>query len=305
MMVPVLLIVSMLSFALIYLSPGDPVRALLSQGGGVVDEDVAAQMRSELGLDEPVPVQYAHWLGGVLTGDLGTSISTGRPVAAEIGRRMPATLFLAGVSMVIVLLISVPLGTLAAARRGGVADYAVRGLSFVGAAAPGFLVALLLVYVFAVRLRMLPSLGSMRGAGWVLPVATLVVCEAATYVRQVRTLVLAELGQDYVASERARGICLPATVARSVLPAVLPALLVLTGMTLGQLLGGTAIIETVFNWPGVGSYAVQAVTARDYPVIQGYVLLMALLFMLVNLAVDLAQARLDPRVRSELGRVRP
>ena len=274
--------------------------SLLSQGSGIVDEEVASQMRADLGLDRSLPVQYASWLGGVLQGDLGTSISTRKPVLDEIGKRLPATVFLACVSMALTLVIAVPLGVLSAVRQNKAIDYLVRAMSFVGASAPGFLVAMLLVYVFAVNLRMFPSMGSMRGVGWVLPVASLVLCETCMYVRQVRTLVLQELASGYILAQRTRGIKESAIVARSVLKAVAPSLLVLAGMTMGQLLGGTAIIETVFNWPGIGSYAVKAVLARDYPLIQGYVLLMSVFFMLINLAVDLAQAKLDPRVRASL-----
>lgn len=300
-MVPVLLLVSLLSFFLIYLSPGDPVTIMLFRGGGVVDAQVADQMRAQLGLDRPIHLQYLDWLAGVVRGDLGASIATGRPVLTEIGSRLPATLFLAVVSMAITLAVSVPLGFLVAARRNRLTDYIVRFLSFVGAAAPGFLVAMVLVLVFAVTLRWFSSLGNLKGTNWVLPVATLVVCESAVYIRQVRTLVLQELGEEYVLAERVRGIRPTATLLLSVSKAVAPALLVYTSMTLGQLLGGTAIIETVFNWPGIGQYAVSAISARDYPVIQGYVLLMGLIYMLVNLTVDIAQARIDPRVRIAAG----
>ena len=299
-MIPVLLIVSLLSFFLIYLSPGDPVTSLLSQGSGIVDQEAAAEMRAELGLDQPVHVQYLSWLAGVLQGDLGDSISTGKPVSAEIANRFPATAFLALVSMAVTLAVSIPLGFLTAVKRGRAVDYVVRFVSFVGASAPGFLVAMLLVYFFAINLHWFSSLGNLKGTNWVLPVATLVLCESCIYIRQVRTLVLQELGEGYVTAERVRGIKPLATLFLSVFKAIAPALLVYTGMTLGQLLGGTAIIETVFNWPGVGQYAVKAVSARDYPVIQGYVLMMACFYVLINLLVDLAQTRLDPRVRATL-----
>lgn len=299
-MIPVLFLVSLIAFFLIYLSPGDPVSIMLQQGGGVVDPAVADQMRHELGLDQPIYMQYLTWLCGIVQGNFGTSISTGRPVLTEIANRLPATIFLAVVAMVITLVISIPLGFLAAVKRNRAVDGIIRACSFVGASLPGFLVAMLLVFVFAITLHWFSSLGNLQGINWVLPVATLVICESAVYIRQVRVLVLQELGESYVTAERARGIAPTALLCRSVLKAILPALLVFSGMTFGQLLGGTAIIETVFNWPGIGQFAVQEVFARDYPVIQGYVVMMALFYVVINLVVDLAQAGLDPRVRAAL-----
>ena len=291
-MIPVLFLVTLISFALIYLSPGDPVSAMLFANGGTVDPEVAAQMRAELGLDQPIPLQYLSWLGGVCTGNLGTSLSSGRPVLDEILVRLPATAFLAFVSLALALAIALPLGVLAATRRNGIADYVVRMLSFVAGALPGFLV--------AIQLKWFPSMGKLQGVAWVLPVLTLALCEAAVYVRQIRTLVLQELERDYVVALRLRGVAKRDILLKSVLKAVAPTILILVGMTLGQLLGGTAIIETVFNWPGAGQYAVQEIFARDYPVIQGYVLMMSVFFLVINLIVDLLQARIDPRVHAQL-----
>lgn len=299
-MIPVLLLVSLISFALIYLSPGDPVTSLLMSGGQTVDPEVAAQMRAELGLDQPIYMQYIHWLGGICTGDLGESIVSGKPVLQELLARFPATVFLAVVSLVFTLLVSVPLGFLMAVKHNGLVDHVVRVLSFGGAAVPGFLMALLLVYVFSLQLGWLPSMGRPAGSAWVLPVLTLVLCESAVYVRLIRTMVLQELDKDYVEALRLRGIPEKRILLNSVLKAIAPTVLILVGMTLGQLLGGTAIIETVFNWPGLGQYAVQEVLARDYPVIQGYVLLLAVIFLIVNLVVDLIQMRVDPRVYAQL-----
>lgn len=299
-MIPVLLLVSLISFALIYLSPGDPVTSLLMSGGQTVDPEVAAQMRAELGLDQPIYMQYIHWLGGICTGDLGESIVSGKPVLQELLARFPATVFLAVVSLVFTLLVSVPLGFLMAVKHNGLVDHVVRVLSFGGAAVPGFLMALLLVYAFSLQLGWLPSMGRPAGSAWILPVLTLVLCESAVYVRLIRTMVLQELDKDYVEALRLRGIPEKRILLNSVLKAIAPTVLILVGMTLGQLLGGTAIIETVFNWPGLGQYAVQEVLARDYPVIQGYVLLLAVIFLIVNLVVDLIQMRVDPRVYAQL-----
>ena len=198
------------------------------------------------------------------------------------------------------MIISVPVGFLLAVKRNSLTDHVIRVLSFGGSAVPGFLMALLLVYIFALQLGWLPSMGRPSGTAWILPVLTLVICESAVYIRQIRAIVIQELEQDYVEALRMRGIPEKRILWNNVLKAVAPTILILVGMTLGQLLGGTAIIETVFNWPGLGQYAVQEVFARDYPVIQGYVLLMALIFMIVNLVVDLVQARVDPRVYAQL-----
>lgn len=300
-LIPVLFAVTLISFLLMYLSPGDPVTALLEAGGSVPDPAVVAQKRHELGLDQPVYVQYLQWVGGLFQGNLGTSIGSGRPVVTELLARMPATLFLAVVSMALALAVSVPLGCLCAQHRDSAFDRIVQLLTFAGAAVPGFLMALLLVFIFALCLHWLPSIGSLRGAGWVLPVLTLVLCESAVLIRQVRTLVLQELGQDYVRAARLRGISRHAVLVRSVLKAVAPTIVVLAAMSFAQLLGGSAIIETIFNWPGIGAYAVQAVFTRDYPVVQGYVLLMAIFFVVVNLAADVVQTRLDPRALAGLG----
>lgn len=301
-LVVVLFLVTLVSFFLMYFSPGDPVTALLSRGGTVPDPDLVAQKKAELGLDKPVVEQYAIWLSGVLQGNLGTSISSGRPVSIEIFSRMPATMFLAVVSLVLTLAVSIPLGCLCALKKNKATDVVLRLVSFVGASVPGFMMALLLVFVFSLTLHWLPSIGSMKGVGWVLPVLTLVLCESAMYIRQVRTIVLQEMEQGYVQMARLRGVSDGHIMLHSILKAAAPTILVLTGMTFAQLMGGSAIIENVFSWPGLGAYAVQAVFARDYPVVQGYVLIMAVFFVLVNLCVDLVQARIDPRARLALRR---
>ncbi len=301
-LVVVLFLVTLVSFFLMYFSPGDPVEALLSRGGTAPDPELVAQKRAELGLDKPMVEQYLAWLGGVLQGNWGTSISSGKPVAAEIFSRMPATMFLAVVSLFLTLAVSIPLGCVCALRKNKATDHLIRFISFAGASMPGFMMALVLVFVFSICLHWLPSIGSMKGTGWVLPVLTLVLCESASYIRQVRTIVLQEMEQEYVQLARLRGLSDFAILTRSVLKATAPTILVLTGMTFAQLLGGSAIIENVFNWPGIGSYAVQAVFARDYPVVQGYTLICAVLFVLVNLCVDLAQVRIDPRARAALER---
>ena len=299
-MIPVFFLVSLISFALIYVSPGDPVTSMLAANGQTVDPEVAAQMKAELGLDQPVYIQYIQWLGGICSGNLGESIVSGKPVLDELLVRFPVTVFLAVLSLVLTLIISVPVGFLLAVKRNSLTDHVIRVLSFGGSAVPGFLMALLLVYIFALQLGWLPSMGRPSGTAWILPVLTLVICESAVYIRQIRAIVIQELEQDYVEALRMRGIPEKRILWNNVLKAVAPTILILVGMTLGQLLGGTAIIETVFNWPGLGQYAVQEVFARDYPVIQGYVLLMALIFMIVNLVVDLVQARVDPRVYAQL-----
>ncbi len=298
-MFPILFIVSLVSFFLMYLAPGDPVTALLDQGSAA-SQELVEYMRAELGLDQPLYLQYFDWLMGVVRGDLGTSIVSGRPVLVEIASRLPATCFLSFVAMILTLIIAIPLGMVLARKQGRLIDLAVRGLCFVGSATPGFLMAMLLVYVFAIRLHWFSSLGSLDGSNWVLPVATLVACELPVYIRQVRSCVVHELAQDYVVAERVRGIAPFSTLVRSVLPAIAPTLLVFCGTTLGQLLGGTAVIEMVFSWPGVGSFAVREVLARDYPVIQGYVLLMALVYLVISLLVDLLQVAIDPRARLTL-----
>lgn len=299
-LVPVLLAITFVTFALLCLAGGDVVTQKMENTGQVLSPEVVAEARRELGLDRPFLVQYARWLAGILQGDMGKSYVSGLDVFDTFVSKLPATLLLAGAAVGLTALVSVPLGTLAAMRRGGVVDRAVRLLSFVGNSAPNFFVALLLMYVFAIRLELLPVLSrepSLRGA--ILPALTLATAMSAKYVRQVRAAVLDELQKPYVEGARARGVPEWRTMLFGVLRASGVTIVTLLALSIGSLLGGAAIVETIFMWDGVGRLAVEAIRMRDYPIILAYVMWMSVIYVTVNFLADLTYRKLDPRIRSE------
>lgn len=299
-LVPVLLAITFVTFALLRLAGGDVVTQKMENTGQVLSPEVVAEARRELGLDRPFLVQYARWLAGILQGDMGKSYVSGLDVFDTFVSKLPATLLLAGAAVGLTAFVSVPLGTLAAMRRGGVVDRAVRLLTFVGNSAPNFFVALLLMYVFAIRLELLPVLSrepSLRGA--ILPALTLATAMSAKYVRQVRAAVLDELQKPYVEGARARGVPEWRTMLFGVLRASGVTIVTLLALSIGSLLGGAAIVETIFMWDGVGRLAVEAIRMRDYPIILAYVMWMSVIYVTVNFLADLTYRKLDPRIRSE------
>ena len=305
-LVPILLGITLLSFAMMYLAGGDAVTATLENQGVAITQELVDAKRHELGLDQPFVVQYLHWLGGLLTGNMGTSFVSGKDVFATFSSKLPATLLLTVTSVVVTMLVSVPLGILAAVRQNRITDYVIRVLSFVGNALPNFFVALLLILVFAITLRWLPVMSSPIGTsgsqaislvGIVLPTATLGIAMASKYTRQIRATVLDELNKSYVAGARARGITERVILTRHVLKSVMITLITLLALSIGDLLGGAAIVESIFMWDGVGKLAVDSITMRDYPMIQAYVVWMAIAYVIVNLIADLLYHWLDPRVR--------
>lgn len=297
----VLLGVSFLSFLLMYVSPGDPVRAMYAVSGSIPSEEVLEQTREELGLNDPFFIQYGNWSSNCLRGDFGTSYSKGEAVATLLMERVMPTIQLALLSLVIMVLVAVPIGVYSALRQNSILDYLLRGTTFISISMPNFWVGLLLLYVVAMKLGWLPVVSNqMNFQRLILPAVTLAIAMAGKYARQVRAAILEELRQDYVAGARARGLSERCVLWCHVLPnAVLP-LITMLGLSLGSLLGGTAVVEVIFSYPALGSLAISAITSRDYPLIQGYVLWIALIYMAVNLVVDLSYNRLDPRLRKEL-----
>lgn len=301
-LIPVLLGVTFLSFAMMRLAGSDAITELYGDKGAVSQEIIDAK-RAELGLDRPFLSQYFSWLGGLLTGDMGTSYVSGRDVFGTFVSKLPATLLLTALSVAATVLLSVPLGILAAVRHDRFTDYFLRFCSFIGNALPNFFVALLLMQVFSIRWRLLPVLSegiSLRSA--VLPTLTLAIAMSAKYMRQVRAAVLEELNRDYVTGARARGVREGVILGGSVLRCVMLTILTLLALSVGSLLGGTAIIESIFQWDGVGKLAVEAITMRDYPMIQAYVVWMAVIYVAVNLVTDLLYHALDPRIRLGVSR---
>lgn len=296
----VLIGISFFTFGLTYLSPGDPAEIMLTECGNVPTPELLAKTRAELGLDKTFLVQYGTWLKGVVTGDMGTSYSMKVPVVEKLVSCFWPTFELALTSLVIMVLVSVPLGILSAVYQNKWVDYLVRGLTFFGVSIPNFWIGLILLSVFGVTLRWVSvSGGSTDFKSLILPAVTLAIAMSAKYTRQVRIAVLEELNQDYVTGARMRGIKESTILWKHVLPNAMLPLVTLLGLSLGSLLGGTAVVEIIYNWPGMGSMAVKAISCRDYPLVQGYVLWIALLYMGINLLVDLSYNRLDPRLKEE------
>ncbi|MEK7817012.1 MAG: nickel ABC transporter permease [Actinomycetota bacterium] len=296
---PVLLLgISIISFILLNLAPGDPADILLrlQQPGTEPPREAVLALRQELRLDDPLPLRYGRWLLGAVQGDLGKSYRGGKPIMKELWQRLPATLMLAGASLTLSVAVAIPLGTIAAVWRNSWLDGLSRLLALLGAAVPSYVMALLLILLFAVKLHWLPAIGYGGPRQLILPAIALAFGVSAHLMRLTRASLLEVLHQDYVRTARAKGLSERAVIGVHVLKnALLPVITVL-GMSLGHLLGGAVIVETIFGWPGIGKYAVDSIFLRDYPVIQGVVLYMAVIFLMVNLAVDFSYRWLDPRL---------
>ena len=295
--IPVFFGITVLSFTLIHLAPSDPVSVRLSLGGIAVDPVTAAQMRTEMGLDRPLPIQYGDWLMRFLHGDMGISYRSDRPVAAMLLQALPYTLAIAASAMLLTLLISLPLGIAIAAYRNSALDCTVRFLTFIGNAVPSFIVGILLMFLFSYQLGWIPVLAGNSPVGMVLPTAALALIMSARYIRQIRAATLDELAKDYIIGLRARGITERRILFGNVLKNIMGIVITLTAISVGSLLGGVVIIETLFSRPGVGSLLMTAINSRDYPVIQAAVVWMVLAYFVVNLLADLSYRRFNPRVR--------
>ena len=294
--------VSVLVFSLIHLVKGDPVRLAL---GTRYSQEAYDALRARNGLDLPLVEQYLNWVGRALTGDLGVSFRSGEPVTALIAERLPATLTLAFAAIVLALLIAIPLGTLSALRPRSFTDRAATVVSQIGISVPDFWLAIVLILVFSGTLGWLPSGGyvplSEDPVGWlqrlILPTIAVGVVSGSVLTRFVRSSVLEALGSDHVRTAQAKGLATRQVFGWHVLRNALLPLVTVTGVQLAYLLSGVVVVEIVFSWPGLGQLALQAVQARDYPVLQGAVLLFAVIFLLINLLVDLLYTRIDPRIR--------
>ena len=296
-LIPVLIGITFLSFAMMRVASSDAIIELYGDKGAVAQEIIDAK-RAELGLDKPFLTQYLSWVGGMMRGDMGVSYVSGKDVFQTFISKLPATLLLTALSMVMTVVISIPLGVLAAVRHDKFTDYVLRFFSFVGNSLPNFFVALLLMQIFSIKLKMLPVISkglSVQSA--MLPTLTLAIAMSAKYMRQVRATVLEELNKDYVIGAKARGVRSSVVLWKSVLKSSMLTIITLLALSIGSLLGGTAIIESIFMWDGVGKLAVDAITMRDYPMIQAYVVWMAIIYVLVNLITDLLYHALDPRIR--------
>lgn len=294
----VLLGISFLSFLLIYFAPGDPVRAMFAASGSIPSDEVLEEMRETLGLNRPFLHQYLSWLKNCLQGDFGVSLANGQPVSELLAARVMPTIWLALLSLVMMLLMAVPMGIISALNHNKVFDHLIRAVSFVGISLPNFWVGMLLLYFVALKWKLLPVVTASMGLKkMLLPAFTLAIAMSGKYARQVRAAVLEELNQEYVSGAKARGLSDSAVIWRHIMPNAFLPLITLLGLSLGSLLGGTAVVEVIFSYPALGSLAIAAITSMDYPLIQGFVLWIALIYMVVNLLVDISYHLLDPRLR--------
>lgn len=297
-LIPILIGITFLSFAMMRLAGGDAVTYMYENAGTAVSQEIIDQAKAEYGLDKPFLVQYATWLGGMLTGDMGESYVSHKDVFETFISKLPATILLTLSSIILTVLIAVPLGILSAIKQNRWVDYVIRFLSFIGNSMPNFFAALVLMYFFSIKWKLLPVItGSNIAESLILPTLTLTISMAAKYTRQVRATVLEELNKDYVAGARARGVRGQVIIWSSVMKSSMLTIITLLALSIGSLLGGTTIVENIFMWDGVGKMAVDAITMRDYPIIQAYVAWMAIIYVVVNLITDIIYHYLDPRVR--------
>ena len=297
-LIPVLFAITFLSYGMMRIAGSDVITQKMENTGAVMSEETLEAAREQLGLDKPFLTQYFVWLGKLLRGNMGNSYVSGFSVFDTFISKLPATLLLTVISILLTVVISIPLGILAAVKQNTVIDYIIRLCSFIGNSMPNFFVSLLLMYFLAIKLRIFPVIAkevSLKSVA--MPAITLAIAMSAKYLRQVRATVLEELNKDYVAGARARGVRFSVTLWKSIMKASLVTIITLLMLSVGSLLGGTAIVESIFMWDGVGKMAVDAISMRDYPIIQAYVMWMAIIYVLVNLVTDLSYRILDPRIR--------
>ena len=295
--IPVLLGITFLAFLLIYLSPSDPVSVRMSAGGISVSPEIIESMRRSMGLDRPLLIQYGDWLWNILHGNMGKSYITDADVLDQILKALPYTLKMAGASLLLTLCISIPVGILTAAMQNSKFDYVVRVMAFVGNALPNFIIALCLMFIFSYRLGWIPVLATTKPIGLVLPALTLALVMSSRYIRQIRAAMLDELSKGYVVGLRSRGLSETTILYKNVLKNIMVTVITLTGISLGSLLGGTVIVETVFTWPGLGSLIMEGISQRDYPVVQAVIVWMASAFMVVNLLTDISYTVFNPKIK--------
>ncbi len=295
--IPIMFFLSLFTFALTYLSPSDPVTLYYDRLGAKPDKQMVEETKEEMGLNDPFPIQYGRWLNRAVHGNLGTSYYYKTSVWSEMTSRLPNTVILTVSTVVLTILIAVPLGILCAVFQNKWIDYLLRFISFLGVSMPSFWVGTLLMYLFGVKLKALPIMGSGDLRHLILPTATLSFWMVSLYVRRLRGSALEEMNKDYLNGGLARGLSKWHVIWRQILPNSLLSVITMFGMSIGSLLGGATIVETIFEWKGIGKMAVDAISVKDYPIIQGYVLWMAIIYVTVNLVVDLSYQFLDPRIR--------
>ena len=300
-LIPVLLGVTLLTYGLMYLSPQDPVEMMLQGQGTAPDTELVEAMRKQMGLDRPFIVQYFSWLWDFVRGDMGTSYVDGASVAGKLLTALPNTLKLTAASVLVTIALSVPLGILTAVKQGKAADLVIRFFSFLGNSLPNFIVSLLLLYFLGLKLGWFPILSTGSWISLVLPTLALAIPMTGKYIRQVRAAVLEQLSRPYVSGAVSRGLKNQVVLFHYVLRNAMIAIVTLMSMSIGSLLGGTAAVEMIFSLPGMGYMVTSAVTSRDYPVIQAFVVWMSVIYIVVNLLTDISYYWLDPRLSIETG----
>lgn len=297
-LIPILLGITLFTFILLH-STNDIVDIMELNRGVVYSEATKTQIRQDLGLDQPIFIQYLNWLLSILSGNMGTSYLSGKDVSSLFFDKLPQTLCLTLSSILLTLLISLPLGILSAIKQNKIIDYIIRLFSFIGNSLPGFVVALILIYIFSVQLKLIPVLIDNNFIGLILPSIALALPMSAKYIRQIRIVVIEQLHQDYVSCAKARGLKLSTILIHSILKMITLPLLTLICLSIGSLLGGSAIIETIFRWDGVGKLAIDAINLRDYPIVLAYVFYLSLIYMFINLIADILYHYLDPRIKQQ------
>lgn len=297
--VVVIFCVSFFTFTLVYLAPGDAAELVLALQGEGASQEVINELREEMGLNDPFLVQYGRWVGNVAHGDLGISYKNGHTVTSEITKTFLNTLLLSVVSTVVLILVAFPLGIYSALHHGRLGDTITRIITILGISMPQFWLALLLLLIFSVKLRLLPVAISMTPEGMIMPVITVAVDLICIFARQIRAAILEEMNQQYVTGLRARGVPRNIIMFRNVLPNSMTSIITLLGLALGTMISGSIIVEQIFGWPGIGKLTYEAISYRDYPVIQAYVLVMAVVYIVLNLVVDALVFLQNPRARAE------
>jgi peptide/nickel transport system permease protein len=296
----ILIGLSILTYGLTYLLPSNPVDILIESLGMTHDPETVEKLNKQYGYDKPFWEQYWNWLKGVFHGEFGYSVKYNQPVSEALWRKLPNTIKLACSAFSMTILISFPLGILSAVYKNKIADYIIRFMSFIGVSIPSFWLGLILIYLLAVKLGILPVSGFSSWKGIIMPTITLGVTNAAYYIRRIRAVMVEQLNEEYISGLKSRGVSKARIIFLHVLPNSLLAVITMLGMSFGGLLGGTMIVETIFGWNGIGSAAMGAIPARDYPLIQGYVLWMGFIYVMVNLLVDISYQFIDPRIRRGL-----
>ena len=289
---------SLLVFCLMYISPGDPATKKLNAMGIEASPEAIEKTKEEMGLNRPIIVQYMSWLGNMLKGDLGESYHNGMKVGELLKKASGYTFTLALSSLFIALLVSVPLGILTAVKKNRFIDYFIRFFSFFGNSMPNFLISVILMYLFSIKIKLFPVIADSSVKGLFLPAMALAIPLASRFVRQIRAQVLEELDKPYVQGAYARGVKNNIVLYNNVLHNCLSPIITLVGLSIGTLMGGSVVVETIFRWSGLGKLVMDSITYRDYPVIQAFVIYMALIYCVINLITDISYHKLDPRVKT-------